>query len=68
MDVNLIVEQDGRRDVSVTASDWETMPGPDLLRRLLLHRDDAEETCADEWFQKVAANLRDIRDERGQRA
>ena len=65
LDVNLFAEQDGKREVSVTASDWETIDGAGLLRRLMLHRDDVESICTDERFSIIASNLRDIRDERG---
>jgi hypothetical protein len=65
IDVNLYVEQDGKRTAAVTASDWEGMDATDLLRRLLLHLDDVESTCADDFFRAIAANLREIRDESG---
>jgi len=65
IDVDLVVEQGSKCRVAVTASDWETMDGPKLLRRLLLHRDDVEEITASESLLRAAANLRDIRDEPG---
>jgi hypothetical protein len=65
LDVGLVVEQDGKRERAVAASDWKTISGSDLLQRLLLHRDDAEKLCADRAFKVAAANVRDIRDEDG---
>ena len=58
IDVNLNVEQEGELEVSVTASDWGTLGGPDLFRRLLLHRDDVNQICANGSFHRLAANLR----------
>jgi len=66
IDVSLMVEQEGTPEVSVTAADWETMDGSDLLRRLLLHRDDIDRICADNSLHNLAANLRGIRDESGE--
>ena len=65
IDVNLIAEQDGKREIAVTASDWKTMGAADLLRRLLLHRGDVDTVCASEAFSVIASNLRDIRDVSG---
>jgi hypothetical protein len=65
IDVDLFAEQDGLRELSVTASDWETIDGAILLRRLLLHRDDVEPICLGKGFSIIASNLRDIRDESG---
>ncbi len=38
------------------------MEGGDLLRRLLLHRDDVNEVSADDVFARVAGNMREFRD------
>jgi hypothetical protein len=65
VDVDLYVVQDEVREISMAASDWETIDGASLLRRLLLHRDDIENICETEIFNVIAANVRDIRDESG---
>jgi hypothetical protein len=65
LDVDLYVEQAGKRMASVTASDWETMDARELLGRLLLHRDDVEAICTQDSFRMIVANLREIKDECG---
>jgi hypothetical protein len=65
LDVDLHVEQSGKVDVSVTASDWETVDAATLLRRLILHRNDVDSVCASDEFARIAANLRSIKDDDG---
>ena len=65
IDVNLVIEENEKQETSASASDWETMTGTDLLRRLLLHCDDVDSVCGDDLFRRVAANVRDLRDENG---
>ena len=64
--VDLFSEQDGKRGKSVVGSEWETMDPAELLRRLILHRDDVDSVCMSDQFIKAAANVRDLRDENGQ--
>ncbi|MGO9462674.1 MAG: ATP-binding protein [Isosphaeraceae bacterium] len=66
LDVKLITDEDGKSDQAIAPSDWKTMSGPDLLRRLLLHHDDVDAVCAGNTFQKAASILRDIRNDDGE--
>ena len=66
IDVSLFTEQDGTSEVSVRASDWEILNGADLLRRLLLHRDDVHQICVMNYSPALSANMRDVRDANGQ--
>jgi hypothetical protein len=65
IDVDLFVEEGGTSELSVKASDWANISPVDLLRRLLLHRDDLDSICTRELFQIVASNLRDMKDVQG---
>lgn len=65
IDVNLLVDQEGNRETSVNASDWETISSADLLHRLILHRDDCESILNSQNFKTFSSNIREIRDESG---
>jgi hypothetical protein len=66
LDVDLVAEQDGQSEKAVIASDWESIDAKELLRRMLLHLDEVDSLCTSDHFVKVAANVRDLRDDNGQ--
>jgi hypothetical protein len=66
IDVNVFVERDTQRSLSIAASDWKTIPAGELLRRLLLHRDKVDEIYRSPQFRVIADRVRDITDPRGQ--
>jgi hypothetical protein len=66
LDVNLVVESGADVATVLHASDWKTITGKDLLRRLLLHREDCREILAAGTLDRLAGNIRELRDPCGE--
>ena len=65
LDVNLIVEWDGEARRPYPRPIGKRWRHRSCFGDLLLHRDDIDSICADDFFRRIAANVRDIPDECG---
>ncbi len=57
LDVSLEVVEDGASELAITAADWASIPANDLIRRILLYRDDVDEIIAGDACQRIAKNI-----------
>ncbi|MEM8669450.1 MAG: ATP-binding protein [Planctomycetota bacterium] len=66
LDVNLVTAEAGLQEDTITANDWKTIEGVDLLHRLVLYRDDHESLREGDRFQKIGRMLTDLTDSTGE--